>query len=124
MEQLKLVIQTPEPVRLCEYLRRRIGVSARLLARLKRTPAGILCNGVPVRAVDPVRAGDVVVLTMPEQEGLEPNPALYVPSVLETAYYIVYDKLRACRCIPLPGIGGIRWAITLPPVCRGILSGR
>lgn len=92
MEQLKLVIQTPEPVRLCEYLRRRIGVSARLLARLKRTPAGILCNGVPVRAVDPVRAGDVVVLTMPEQEGLEPNPALYVPSVLETAYYIVYDK--------------------------------
>ncbi len=92
MGQLKLVIQTPEPVRLCEYLRRRIGVSARLLARLKRTPAGILCNGVPVRAVDPVRAGDVVVLTMPEQEGLEPNPALYVPSVLETAHYIVYDK--------------------------------
>lgn len=92
MGQLKLVIQTPEPVRLCEYLRRRIGVSARLLARLKRTPAGILCNGVPVRAVDPVRAGDVVVLTMPEQEGLEPNPALYVSSVLETAHYIVYDK--------------------------------
>ena len=92
MGQLKLVIQTPEPVRLCEYLRRRIGVSARLLARLKRTPAGILCNGVPVRAVDPVRAGDVVVLTMPEPEGLEPNPALYVPSVLETAHYIVYDK--------------------------------
>ena len=92
MGQLKLVIQTPEPVRLCEYLRRGIGVSARLLARLKRTPAGILCNGVPVRAVDPVRAGDVVVLTMPEQEGLEPNPALYVPSVLETAHYIVYDK--------------------------------
>ena len=92
MGQLKLVIQTPEPVRLCEYLRRRIGVSARLLARLKRTPAGILCNGVPVRAVDSVCAGDVVVLTMPEQEGLEPNPALYVPSVLETAHYIVYDK--------------------------------
>ena len=92
MGQLKLVLQTPEPVRLCEYLRRRIGVSARLLARLKRTPASILCNGVPVRAVDPVRAGDVVVLTMPEQEGLEPNPALFVPSVLETAHYIVYDK--------------------------------
>lgn len=45
MGQLKLVIQTPEPVRLCEYLRRRIGVSARLLARLKRTQQAFYATG-------------------------------------------------------------------------------
>lgn len=92
MGQLEFVIQTREPVRLCDYLRRRMGLSARLLARLKRTPSGILCNGVPVRAVDPVRGGDRVVLTMPEGQGLDPNPSLQVPAVLETAHYIVYDK--------------------------------
>lgn len=84
MGQLEFVIQTREPVRLCDYLRRRMGLSARLLARLKRTPSGILCNGVPVRAVDPVHGGDRVVLTMPEGQGLDPNPSLQVPAVLET----------------------------------------
>ena len=89
MGQLKLVIQTPEPVRLCEYLRRRIGVSARLLARLKRTPASILCNGVPVRAVDPVRAGDVVVLTMPEDA-----PALRQEQLLRLGARILHVPAR------------------------------
>ena len=92
MGQLRIVIETPEPVRLRDYLRRRTGVSARLLTQLKQSPEGILCNGVPWRTVDLVRAGDVVVLTMPEGRGLEPNPALRVPAVLETAHYIVYDK--------------------------------
>ena len=92
MGLLRIVIETPEPVRLRDYLRRRTGVSARLLTQLKQSPEGILCNGVPWRTVDLVRAGDVVVLTMPEGRGLEPNPALRVPAVLETAHYIVYDK--------------------------------
>ena len=92
MGQLRIVIETPEPVRLRDYLRRRTGVSARLLTQLKQSPEGILCNGVPWRTVGLVRAGDVVVLTMPEGRGLEPNPALRVPAVLETAHYIVYDK--------------------------------
>lgn len=100
MGQLRIVIETPEPVRLRDYLRRRTGVSARLLTQLKQSPEGILCNGVPWRTVDLVRAGDVVVLTMPEGRGLEPNPALRVPAVLETAHYIVYDKLTSMPVHP------------------------
>lgn len=43
-------------------LRWELGVSDGMLARLRRQPDGILCNGAPVRTIDRVQAGDVLTV--------------------------------------------------------------
>ena len=45
------------------FLRREAGVTARLLARLKRVDGGIQLNGKPVYVIEPVHTGDVVELS-------------------------------------------------------------
>lgn len=43
-------------------LRRNLGVSDGMLARLRRRPDGILCNGSPIRTIDRVQAGDTLAV--------------------------------------------------------------
>lgn len=45
-----------------EYLLRQLGLSHRLLTRLKQTPGGILLNGAPVTVRAILKAGDILVL--------------------------------------------------------------
>ena len=52
-----------------QFLRRHCGVSARLLAKLKRVENGIMCKGVKVRSIDILHGGDVVTLRFPQDEG-------------------------------------------------------
>ena len=60
------------------------GVSVRLTNRLKRTPMGLCLNGsTVVRTVDPVFAGDVLTLRIPEDE----SP----PEAIDYALDIVYE---------------------------------
>ena len=55
------------------FLRRYCDVSARLLARLKRTENGMTVNGAAVRSIDILREGDTIRLVFPEDEsGIEP----------------------------------------------------
>ncbi|MCR5040903.1 MAG: RluA family pseudouridine synthase [Clostridia bacterium] len=49
------------------FLRRGHGISARLLTKLRHTENGILLGGVPIRTIDPVRAGDVVEIMIPDK---------------------------------------------------------
>lgn len=48
------------------FLRRGCGVSARLLAKLKRVDRGMTADGTPVRSIDRLRAGQSVALRLPE----------------------------------------------------------
>lgn len=48
------------------FLRRGCGVSARLLAKLKRVEMGITADGVHMRSIDRLRAGQTVALRLPE----------------------------------------------------------
>lgn len=48
------------------FLRRGCGVSARLLAKLKRVEQGITADGVHVRSIDRLRSGQTVRLRLPE----------------------------------------------------------
>lgn len=43
-------------------LRRNLGVSDGMLARLRQRPDGILCNGSPIRTIDRVQAGDTLAV--------------------------------------------------------------
>ena len=49
-----------------QFLRRHCHVSARLLARLKRTENGMTVNGKNLRCIDILHSGDAVVLRFPE----------------------------------------------------------
>lgn len=92
MAELRFIVDTEEPVTVKTFLRGRNGVSARLLAKLKHREGGITCNGSPIRSVDTVRAGDVLVLDMGENAAAEPNPQLCVPIVYENPSLVVFDK--------------------------------
>lgn len=50
------------------FLRRHCQVSARLLAKLKRTENGMTVNGQTVRSIDILHAGDVLCLTFPQDQ--------------------------------------------------------
>lgn len=99
---LHFTVRTAAPIPLKQFLRKQEGVSQRLLCRLKQC-GGISCNGHPIRTIDPVTAGDVICLTLPEESGLTPNPALSVPIVFETEDYLLYDKPAGMPVHPSPG---------------------
>ncbi len=92
MQELEFHVTTSVPVSLRSYLRGQAGVSARLLSRLKRQQDGILCNGKPIRVIDPVRQGDVLLLRLTDSTMLEPNVTLAVPVCYESDALVVYDK--------------------------------
>lgn len=55
------------------FLRGRLQFSARLVAKLKTLPDGILLNGMHTRTIDRLHMGDVLTVNLPEEEmHLEP----------------------------------------------------
>lgn len=74
------------------FLRRRCGLSVRMLARLKRTEGGITVAGRPVRSPDILHTGDVVELRLPADETYIPPVDLPVKVAYEDENIIVFDK--------------------------------
>jgi 23S rRNA pseudouridine1911/1915/1917 synthase len=67
MRELKYVVDSKyDNATVQNFLRRGCGVSARLLTRLKRVENGITADGITVRTIDRVVAGQQVVLKLPE----------------------------------------------------------
>ncbi len=75
-----------------ELLRVKNGVSRRLIASLKHQEGGITCGGIPVRTIDRVKKGDVVVLSDSSDEPLAPDPTLNIPVVYENESLVVFNK--------------------------------
>ncbi len=48
------------------FLRRACGLSWRMVVKLKRVEGGMTADGVPMRSIDPLRAGQKVRIKMPE----------------------------------------------------------
>lgn len=74
------------------FLRSRCGVSARLVTRLKRVPDGITANGVHIRTVDTLHAGDLVKIRIPDDAWPAMPVALPVSVVFEDADVAVLEK--------------------------------
>lgn len=74
------------------FLRRGCGVSARLLAKLKRVERGITADDEPVRSIDRLHKGQTVALRLPEDTiRLEPAE-LPLSVVYEDEDVLVVDK--------------------------------
>lgn len=74
------------------FLRRECGLSWRMVVKLKNVPLGIAVNGEQKRTIDPVFAGQEVVLTMPEDTvKVEPMP-IPLAVAYEDESLLVIDK--------------------------------
>ncbi|MCL2495106.1 MAG: RluA family pseudouridine synthase [Oscillospiraceae bacterium] len=93
MTELTFIVAPGEDDRLIKTILRARGVSVRLTNQLKRVPGGMRLNGGAVaRTIDPVKAGDVLTLRIPEDaETLE---AIDFPLdiVYEDGDLLVVDK--------------------------------
>ena len=63
-----------------------------MLTKLKRQEGGITCNGLPVRTIDTVKNGDVIIIKTSDTSLLEPNFSLDVPVAFENENLIIFNK--------------------------------
>lgn len=104
MEPLRFIVPPPYDGMLLKYfLRREAGVTARLLARLKRVEGGIQLNGKPVYVIEPVHAGDTVELFPPAGETAAPPEKLPFPVLYENERLLAVNKPAGMPVHPSPG---------------------
>lgn len=84
------------------FVRRRLGLSARVLTALKYE-GEMLLNGAPARSVDRLRSGDVVTLTLFDAPGdYEPVESPFAV-LWENEDFLVIDKPAGMPVHPSPG---------------------
>lgn len=88
----RLVFCVTRDTKLDDFLRNDVGVSKRMISRLKRTENGITRDGSLVRTIDNVYRGDRIVLSFEDIKILEPNGNLDVETAFENENLIVFDK--------------------------------
>lgn len=74
------------------FLRKHCGVSARMIARLKREKNGILRDKKILKTIDILNAGDIVVLNLPEDKNEIAPVKGDLKILFEDEYIIVIDK--------------------------------
>lgn len=68
--------------KLIVFLRGHIGISARLLPKLKNDPEGLLRNGEHIRTIDRIYEGDVISITFPEEKCTVPPADFCKPDIV------------------------------------------
>lgn len=93
MRALAFLIEEPEDgMQVKQYVRRKLGLSARVLTVQKYTPAGMCINGQRCKSIDVLHRGDLFSLTLPEEEGnYEPVP-VPLDILFEDEDFLVIDK--------------------------------
>ncbi len=74
------------------FLRKKHGVSSRLIKKLKTQQNGILLNGDRVFVTHYLRKGDIVTLNLPEKQTSVVPSKMDVDVLYEDEYIIVFDK--------------------------------
>ncbi len=87
-----------------QFLRQACGLSWRMVVRLKRVERGMTADGVPLRSIDRISAGQTVVLRMPE-DTLRVEPMdLPISVVFEDENLLVVDKPPYLAVHPSAGL--------------------
>jgi 23S rRNA pseudouridine1911/1915/1917 synthase len=87
-----------------DVLRKRLGISRRLMIRLKTSDEGLTVNGQPARAKDTIREGDIIALRMETEvsEDIMPQP-MDLDIVFEDAHLLVVNKPAGVIVHPTTG---------------------
>lgn len=86
-----------------DFIRYKLGFSARFLTKQKQTAGGILKNGAPCRATEPILPGDVLTLRLPEETGRYLAVDLPSSVLWETEDYLAMNKPPFMPIHPSPG---------------------
>ena len=89
-----------------KLLREQYGVSASMLSQLKRTQRGIELNGAHARSIDIAQTGDVLSITLPDDENEIPPVDLPVEVLFEDEHVIVFNKPPFMAAHPVHGHQG------------------
>lgn len=104
MRKIELLVPLEfEGIALKNYLRKHCGISAGLLARLKREPEGLMRNGLPVIATDLLHWNDRLLLSLPEEAFSAEPVELPFSVVYEDEDLLVVDKPPGMPMYPCPG---------------------
>ena len=93
-----------ESISVKSFLRRYCKVSARMLARLKRTEGGITSDGSPLRSTDILHGGQRITLKMPTDDTHITPENIPVKTSWENENVIVFDKPAGMYVHPVGGI--------------------
>ena len=74
------------------FLRKECGVSARIIAQLKREKDGILRVHKKIKTIDKLNAGDKVILNLPDEENNITAVKGDLNILYEDDYIIAFDK--------------------------------
>lgn len=86
-----------------DFLRRGCGVSAALLTQLKLCNNGITNNGTHTRAVDAVKMGDVITITLPDDKNDITPVKLPIDILYEDEHLIIFNKAPFMPVHPVHG---------------------
>lgn len=93
MRELRFVVDDADDgVTMQQFLRRRCGLSWRMVVRLKNVPNGMTADGEWRRTIDPVYAGQVVRLLMPDDRVKIEGVAAPLDIVYEDESLLVVNK--------------------------------
>ncbi len=90
-------------VKLKSFLRNYCAISTRLLAKLKRTPMGIVVNGRHAIVTDCLGEGDHISLCLPQDHKIPQTADIPIVVVYEDTDLIVVDKPSGMPMYPSPG---------------------
>ncbi|WP_052476183.1 RluA family pseudouridine synthase [Cohnella kolymensis] len=87
-----------------DVLRKRVGISRRLMIRLKTSDEGLTVNGERARAMDTIREGDVIAMRMETEvsEDIMPQP-MHLDIVFEDDHLLVVNKPAGLIVHPTTG---------------------
>ena len=87
-----VVLAEDDGITMGTFLRKRCGLSSRVVVSLKQQPQGMLADGVRLRTIDPLKAGQTVTITLPtDSVKLEPVD-LPLDVVYEDEHLLVVNK--------------------------------
>ncbi len=97
-----------------QFLRWKMGISRKVVVSLKHRPGGLLKNGVHVRTIDPLQAGDLLELNLPQIPAVKGRRKsdIEVDILYEDDDVIVYNKPANMPC----HTSGSHWNHTLANV--------
>lgn len=120
MTQLRFMVPADyDGVTLKGFLRGKCAVSARMLAKLKRTPNGLMVNGMEVFSNAILHRDDQVVLSLPDSVNSLPPSPVGVPVIWDDAHLVIFNKPPHMAVHPSPGNG----EDTLANVARAYAEG-
>lgn len=104
MQLLKFIVPVEyDGVLVKSFLRGFCGVSSRLMVKLKKEEKGITANGKQIRTIDRLCAGDVVILSFPEDNNQIQAQHTAVSVLYEDEHIILFDKPAGMPVHPSAG---------------------